>query len=213
MSQDPKASSCSSRSQTEKRSVLSEREQEQKTLRVELRVRGIFKPERLLALASTDAIAGAIRWYDEQRERSEAISPGVLANAIIDGGMPGYGLRADAPTCPTTPELELEWVKALAQFDDDFALVWGQRCHPHAHDSGGWTLGAERWVTSWIGKYLPVIRRELSAPVSIVVCNESSPDGEAAQSVAPRRPVPAVPGAAPRPAAPPDPDPQTKEAR
>lgn len=145
-----------------------------------MRSRGIFNPEKLLRLATADAIAGAIRWYDEQSERTATVSPGVLANAILDGGMPGYGETTAAPACPCTPELEAEWAAALKVLDEaeaDFELVWAQKCHPHRHDVAGWQVGAPAWVLGWLPKYLPAIRRMVGEQITTVACDPAPTNG------------------------------------
>lgn len=71
-----------------------------------LRDRDVNRPELLTQLAAPDAILGAVRWYDEQRKRSD-IGAGVLVNCIREGGKPGYdGNRSQAKPIPTvTPKL------------------------------------------------------------------------------------------------------------
>lgn len=156
-------------------------------LRNELRKRGIIHPLTLLQAASPAAITGAIRWYDEQpREGSGAIGPGLLANVIRDGGMPGYGVAPAIVPCPCTPELREQWELVIAHLErtvseDDWVMryaPWVPLIHPHAFDDAlGWTLAAEAWALSWIGaRRLRGLREAAGRPVALVTC---SPDGAA----------------------------------
>jgi hypothetical protein len=51
-----------------------------------LRDRGVLDPETLLRFAAPDAIVGACRWFDDQRN----VGIGMLVTVIKAGGKPGY---------------------------------------------------------------------------------------------------------------------------
>lgn len=154
-------------------------EEQQQALFVELRSRGIYKPGPLLAHATPDAIAGAIRWWDEHRERDPQMSAGILANVITDGGMPGYG---QAPACPWTPALAEAWSAVITRLEelsseDDWIMryaPWMPVIHPHIFsETTGWTLGAEPWALGWFGYRLKALRKAAGAPIALIACADT----------------------------------------
>jgi hypothetical protein len=175
---------------------------EERELRIELRIRGVFAPGPLVESVSAEAIEGAIRWYDEQPRRGPgAIGAGALYDAIRDGGMPGYGAPGEETLCPWTPELAQEWQLVIVELErivseDDWIIryaPWVPHLHPHSHDVTGWTLGAQAWVPDWLGKRRAGIRRAAGCPVQIVVCeDERSQSPQPHSAVHPAGPAPAA---------------------
>jgi hypothetical protein len=55
----------------------------------QLRNRGIDNPE-VFASLPTEAIEGAIRWYDSKMRLGQKVGPGLLVSKLKDGGCPGY---------------------------------------------------------------------------------------------------------------------------
>lgn len=148
----------------------------------ELRARDQYSAGKLLRMASVDAIEGAIRWYDEQLARPHSsISPGVLTNLIREGGMPGYGAKPPAETCPlqgrdaqllktTWEALDARLAKAIgSQWE-----LWSEGAHLHAVGKE-FVVACRSDLLSWFAsRYRVIIERAAVVPVRFVVCEGAS---------------------------------------